>query len=224
MIVVCTHNSPTVLEKFLSSLRLVSSEKHKVLVVETSDSEISKEIAEKYDALFDNTTLKYEVGAYNHALTTFPSEDEYFMFQDSLEFLTDDWETMFRKPSLGKKLVALCSFPLHEDPCYGCGKVFFENTYGKPFPTNESHAVMTNNFYIPKEGKELIMDFGFDKIKAENKNDTYDSERIMGAVAYYSCGITSTAEVVGDWIWDKTHFTENTGFTKHIYKHILRRQ
>jgi hypothetical protein len=83
---------------------------------------------------------------------------------------------------------------------------------------------MTNNFYIPQIAKQKLLDFGFDRIVAENKNDTYDSERVMGAVAYYSCGITSTAEMVGEWIWDATHFRHDTGFTKYIYKHIISRQ
>lgn len=224
MIVVCTHKSPVILERFLSSLRDKSTDNHKILVVETSDSNESEEIAKKYNAIFTNSVLKYEVGAYNHAMKEYPSEPEYFMFQDSLEFLNNEWEKMFRDPSLSEKLVALCYFPLSEDPCYGCGKIFFGSTYNKPFPTNESYGVMTNNFHIPQIAKQKLLDFGFVKIVAENKNDTYDSERVMGAVAYYSCGITSTAEMVGDWVWDGTHFRHDTGFTKYIYKHIISRQ
>ena len=48
MIIVCTNNSPNVLETFLSSLRKFSKEEHKVLVVETSDSTISENVAKKY--------------------------------------------------------------------------------------------------------------------------------------------------------------------------------
>jgi glycosyltransferase involved in cell wall biosynthesis len=224
MIIVCTHKSPTILEKCLVSLRSFSKEKHKILVVETSDSDISEDIAKKYECLFSNSELKYEIGAFNHAITKYPTESEYFMFQDSIEILKNEWEDMLRKPSNGEKLVALCSYPLSEDPCYGCGKVFFEKTFNKPFPTNESYGVMTNNFYITQEGKNKLVEFGIHKIIAENKNDTYDSERLIGAIAYYSSGISSTAELVGDWFWNQTHFSYDTGFTNYIYKHILRRQ
>ena len=99
MIVVCTHRSPVILERFLSSLRNKSNEDHRILVVETSDSNESEDIAKKYNAIFTNTILKYEIGAYNHAMREYPSEPEYFMFQDSLEFLNNDWEVMFRNPS-----------------------------------------------------------------------------------------------------------------------------
>jgi hypothetical protein len=83
---------------------------------------------------------------------------------------------------------------------------------------------MTNSFYISQIAKEKLIEFGIDKIVAENKNDTYDSERLIGAIAYYACGITSTSEIVGDWNWDKTHFSPNIGFTKFINKNILRRK
>jgi glycosyltransferase involved in cell wall biosynthesis len=224
MIIICTHQSPLTLEKCLKSIRLFSEEKHKILVVETSESKESEDIAKKYNCLFTNSKLKYEIGAFNYAITNYPSEPEYFMFQDSIEVLKHQWEDMLRKPANSEKLVALCSYPLSQDPCYGCGKVFFENTFNKPFPTNESYGVMTNNFYVPQIGKQKLLDFGIDKIVANNKNDTYDSERLIGAIAYYSCGISSTAEILGDWHWAETHFSKDTGFTKYIYKHILRRQ
>lgn len=224
MIIVCTHKSPSILEKCLKSIRQFSKENHKILVVETSDSNISEDITKEYNCVFTNSILKYEIGAFNHAITEHPSEPEYFMFQDSVEILTYDWENMFRSPSNGEKLVALCSYRLSEDPCYGCGKVFFEKTFKKPFPTNQSYGVMTNSFYITQSARKKLLEFGIDKIVATNKNDTYDSERLIGAIAFYSCGITSTANIVGDWIWDGTHFRQNTGFTKYIYKHIIRRQ
>ena len=224
MIVICTHKSPLILEKCLKSIQQFSKEPHKILVVETSDSKISKDITREYNCIFTNSILKYEIGAFNHAITEYPSEPEYFIFQDSVEILSYDWENMFRIPSNNEKLVALCSYHLAEDPCYGCGKVFFENTFNMPFPTNKSYGVMTNSFYVTQSGKTKLIKSGVNKIVANNKNDTYDSERLIGALAYYSCGITSTSEIVGDWFWDDTHFRENTGFTKYIHKHILKRQ
>ena len=74
MIVICTHQSPQVLETLLESIRRFSTEKHRILVVETSQSHISKDIAHKYDAIFENTEKKYEIGAYQHAIKTYPNE------------------------------------------------------------------------------------------------------------------------------------------------------
>ena len=87
MIIICTHQSPLTLEKCLKSIRLFSEEKHKILVVETSESKESEDIAKKYNCLFTNSKLKYEIGAFNYAITNYPSEPEYFMFQDSIEVL-----------------------------------------------------------------------------------------------------------------------------------------
>lgn len=224
MIIVCTHKSPVILERFLKSFREFSREDHQILVVETSDSQESKEIANYYLGHFVNTFLGYEIGAFRTGIDLFPNEEEYFCFQDSLEAVNFEWETMFRKPSKGKKMVGLCSYPLREDPCPNCGKDVFESIFQKPFPVSQAYGVLTNNFYLTKKAKDSIVEFGIHKLEAFNKNDTYATERVLGAIAYYSCGYSSTEEEVGEWIWDSTHFRKNTGFTKFLYKHILSRQ
>lgn len=224
MIIVCTHKSPEILEQCLNSIRKYSTENHKVVCVETSDSQVSKSIAEKYNAIFENSELKYEIGAFNHATNNYPDEDEYFMFQDSVEIVAEDWEHILRVPSEGNKMVALCAYKLIEDPCPGCGEDVFYRLYGKPWPLHQAYGVLTNNFYITKISKDKLKEFGIDLLVAENKNDTYGTERVLGAMSYYACGFETTNSVVGDWIWDATQFRQNTGFTKYIYKHTLSRQ
>jgi len=224
MIVICTHKSPEILKKIVSSIRKNSTEDHKILLVETSDSEISKHIEEEYNCLFTNTNLKYEIGAYNHAMNLYPDENEYFMFQDSLEILRIGWEDAYRQLSNGIKVVSVCGYPLKEDPCPGCGKVFFESTYQLEFPVEKAWAIGCNCFYVPQKGKQLLKEFGFDFIKAENKVDTYDTERIMGAVAYSSCGMEDVSKLLGYWLWDETRYRHNFGFTQYIYKHMQHRQ
>jgi hypothetical protein len=224
MIIVCTHKSPDTLEQFLGSIRKYSKENHKILCVETSESQISKPIAEKYDALFENTELKYEIGAFNYATNTYPDEPEYFMFQDSIEIIAEDWEHMMRSPSGGVKMVALCGYRLVDDPCPGCGEDVFYNLYGKAWPLHQAYGVMTNSFYVPKMGKDKLKEFGIDLLVSENKNDTFGTERVLGAIGHYACGFETTNSAVGEWIWDDSHFRSNTGFTKYILKHILSRQ
>lgn len=224
MIVICTHKSPEILKRIVSSIRKNSKEEHKILLVETSDNKISKSVAEEYNCLFTNTDLKYEIGAYKHAIEFFPNENEYFMFQDSLEIINTGWEDAYRQLSQDVKMVALCGYPLAEDPCPGCGKVFFESTYQLNFPVDKALAVGCNCFYIPQKGKRLIKEFGFDKIKAENKVDTYDTERIIGAVAHSSCGIEDVSKILGNWVWERSHYRHNCGFTECIYKHMQYRQ
>lgn len=224
MIVICTHKSPDVLRRMVSSIRKFSTEEHKILLVETSDSEISKAVAEEYNCLFTNSELKYEIGAYNHAMNLYPDESEYFMFQDSLEILSFGWEDAYRELSNGIKMVTVCGYPLREDPCPGCGKTFFESTYQLEFPVDKAWAAACNCFYVPQKGKQLLKEFGIDKIKAENKVDTYDSERIIGALAYSSCGIDDVSTLLDYWVWEGSFYRHNCGFTKYIYKHILHRQ
>jgi glycosyltransferase involved in cell wall biosynthesis len=224
MIIICTHQSPDILEQCLKSIRKFSKEKHKVLCVETSSSQISKPIAEKYDCLFENSELKYEIGAFNHATNSHPDEEEYFMFQDSVEIVADGWEHILRIPSSGDKMVALCAYKLIDDPCPGCGEDVFYNLFNKSWPLHEAYGVLTNNFYVTKTAKNKLKEFGIDLLKAENKNDTYGTERVLGAIAHHSCGFDSASSVVGDWIWDATQFRHDTGFTKYIYKHTLMRQ
>jgi hypothetical protein len=224
MIIVCTHESPDVLEQCLSSIRKYSTENHKILCAETSPSQISKPIAEKYDAIFENTELKYEIGAFNYGTNAYPDEDEYFFFQDSVEIVANDWEQILRAPSQGIKLVAPASYPLIEDPCPGCGEDVFYNLYGKSWPLHEAHGILNNNFYVPQKGLRMLKEFGVDKLTAHCKNDTFATERVLGAIASYTCGFDCTAPYVGDWVWDATQYRKDTGFTKYIYKHTLMRQ
>ena len=224
MITICTHKSPEILSKCLSSIRKFSLEKHRVVVVETSEDQLSKDVANNYDCEFINSHLKYEIGAYNTSFKNFPDEEEYFCFQDSVEIVKKDWEKMFRVPSCEHKMVGLCSYPLKEDPCQGCGKNIFESLFNKEFPVNSGYGVLTNNFYLPKYSKDKFIEFGIEKLVANNKADTYATERILGAIAYYSCGYASTEEEVGKWVWDKTQFVKESGFTQYVYKHTLMRQ
>lgn len=224
MIVICTHKSPEILETFLKSIRRYSSEKHKILVVETSDSCVSQEVAQKYEALFENTTLKYEIGAYKHAVQFFPDESEYFMFQDSLEILQAGWEHHYRLLSNGKKMIAMASYLLSIDPCPGCGSKEFHEITGENMPPDAS-AVFCNCFYITQEGKNLLVDAGFFKIYANEKNDTYATERVLGALAHISCGFDSVSSILGEWqgnFFD--YFLPNHGFTIFIYKRCLKRR
>ena len=103
-------------------------------------------------------------------------------------------------------------------------KFFFESTYQLEFPSEKAWAIGCNCFYVPQKGKQLLKVFGFDKIKAENKVDTYDTERIMGAAAYYSCGMEDVSKILGYWMWDETRYRHNFGFTQYIYKHMQYRQ
>lgn len=224
MIIVCTHQSPDILEQCLSSIRKYSKEFHKILCVETSDSQASKEVAEKYDAFFENTTLKYEIGAFNFGTNLYPGETEYFFFQDSVEIVKEDWEHILRVPSQGIKMVAPASYPLMEDPCPGCGEDVFYNLYQKSWPLQKAHGVLNNNFYVPQIGLRMLKQFGIDKLTAECKNDTFATERVLGAIAFYTCGFDCAASLVGDWVWDATQYRKDTGFTKYIYKHTLMRQ
>ena len=73
-------------------------------------------------------------------------------------------------------------------------------------------------------GLRLLKQFGIDKLTAECKNDTFATERVLGAIAYYTCGFNCSASLVGNWIWDETQYRKDTGFTKYIYKHTLMRQ
>lgn len=223
MIVICTHKSPDVLKRMVSSIRNFSTEEHKILLVETSDSEISKVVAEEYNCLFTNSELKYEIGAYNHAMNLYPDESEYFMFQDSLEILSFGWENAYRKLSEGEKMVAMCEYPLLEDPCPNCGKNEFELLFNKPFP-DTAKAVMCNSFYITQNGLVKLKEFGINKLVAYDKNDTYISERILGCIAYYSCGFADVSTILGEWVWSVDRFLPNTGFTKYINKYIYKRQ
>lgn len=224
MIIVCTHKSPGILKNCLQSIRKYSKEFHRILCVETSDSQESKQIAEDYDAFFENSELKYEIGAFNYATNLYPGEPEYFMFQDSVEVVAEDWERMFREPSKGLKMVSLCSYGLSEDPSKPCGMHEFTSLFNRAWPEAESCGVMTNCFYVPKVGKDKLKAFGIDKLVAETKPDTYMTERVLGAIAYYSCGLADAKEVAGEWKWDATHFRSDTGFTKFVYKHVLSRQ
>ena len=73
--------------------------------------------------------------------------------------------------------------------------------------------------------EHTLKEFGIDKLKAECKNDTFGTERILGAMAYYACGFDHSATLLGeDWVWDATQYRRDTGFTKYIYKHTLSRQ
>ena len=225
MIIICTHKSPDTLSQFLSSIRKYSKENHKILCVETSESQISKSVAEKYDALLENSELKYEIGAFNYATNAYPDENEYFMFQDSMEIVAKDWEDILRVPSEGTKLVALSAYKLIDDPCPGCGENVFYDLFKKSWPLYNAYGVLTNSFYVPKIAKDKLKKFGIDQLKAECKKDTFGTERIIGAIAYYACGFDHSANFLGeDWVWDATHFRHNTGFTKYIYKHVLSRQ
>jgi len=224
MIVICTHKSPDVLKVILKSIRENSTDNHKILVAETSRDQVSRCVAEEYNCLFTNSDLKYEVGAYRHAMRECPDEDEYFMFQDSIEILKFGWEDAYRQLSDGTKMVTVCGYPLAEDPCPDCGKNFFESTYGLNFPVEDAWAVGCNCFYISQKAKQSLESFGFHNIKAENKVDTYDTERIMGAVAHYSCGLEDVSKLLGYWLWDGTKYARDFGFTKYIYKHMKGRQ
>jgi glycosyltransferase involved in cell wall biosynthesis len=222
MIIVCTHKSPNILKRFIESFIEFSTEAHKILIVETSDSIESKKIADDYGCLFYNTNLKYEIGAYNTGLSLYPNENEYFLFQDSLEAVNYQWEDMFRIPSLGYKLTALCSYKLSEDPCPGAGKAWFESIFNIEFPI-KARGILTNSFYLPKVAKDILIKNGLSLIKAENKNDTFGIERVLGAMAYNFCGLATTEEIVGDWVWHVNEFLPETGFTKFIKKHIYTR-
>lgn len=224
MIVICSHKSPDVLKNIVSSIRKKSLENHQILIVETSDSQISYPIAKEYGCLFTNSELKYEIGAYNHAMNIYPNENEYFMFQDSLEIVQDGWEHHYRELSRNEKMVAMAAYPLIEDPCPLCGKQEFESLYGFKWPIDYASAAMCNCFYLPLSAKNNFKLFGIDKLKAENKNDTYAVERILGAIAYYACGFESVSALLGDWHWDGNQFLPNTGFTKTIQKLIFKRQ
>lgn len=224
MIIICTHQSPDILNCLLQSLQRYETEKHKIVVVETSNSEMSAEVCKKYKCNFINTNLKYEIGAYKHALNIFTDENEYFCFQDSLEILDFEWESVFRQACKSNELVALCSFDLKNDPCPGCGVEVFEKTFHKPFPLDEGIAVMTNNFYVTQIGKNKLLDFGLNKLEAHCKNDTYATERLIGAISYYSCGATDLSGILGEYEWSVDHFVLNKGFTKFIQKHIKKRQ
>jgi len=224
MIVVCTHQSPQILELFLSSYQNCKTEDHKVLIVETSESQVSKDIANNYGCLFTNSALKYEIGAYNHAIKLFPNEDEYLMIQDSFEFIQPGWEKIFRQLSCGKKLVSICNYKLTEDPCPGCGKAEFEALFNKSFPSSEAYGVLSNSFYVPQSGMKMLIDFGIEKLKAENKNDTFATERVLGAMAHCSCGYDDLSTLLGPYEWIVDRFTDQTGFTIYIQKHIKGRQ
>lgn len=225
MIVVCTHKNPIVLERLLLSIRKYS-EKHKILVVETSESQESKYVSNKYCCLFSNSNLKYEIGAYNHGINLFPNENEYFMFQDSLEIIQSHWENIFRKISNNEKLVSLCSYRLNQDCCHPCGKDKFENLFGLDFPVDLGSAILANSFYIPKSAMIKLKQFGINKLVAEAKVDSVDCERILGAVAYHCCGHGDLSEILGPWHWEPGAdiFSPNTGFTIYINKHIVDRK
>jgi len=225
MIIICTHESPDILEQCLSSIRKYSKENHKVLCVETSKSQISKSIADKYDAVFENTDLKYEIGAFNYGTNAYPDEIEYFVFQDSIEIVAEDWEHILRVPSEGTKMVAQSAYKLIDDTCPGCGEDVFYDLFGKSWPLHKAYGVNNNSFYVPASAMKKMKQFGIDKLKAECKSDTFATERVLGAVAYYACGFEHSATLLGeDWIWDATHYRRDTGFTKYIYKHTLSRQ
>lgn len=208
----------------LESIFKYSTEQHKILIVETSDSTESKLIARDYCCLFQNTSLKYELGAYKHAINAFPDEKEYFMFQDSLEIIQQNWESVFRDVSMDKKIVALAAYDLASDPCPGCGMEKYESITGLTFPVEHGKAILCNSFYMPQYAKKELISMGIMDIPVENKVDTYDTERVVGAMASSSCGIDSLACKLGEWEWSVDHFVEGKGFMNVIKKNVLKRQ
>jgi hypothetical protein len=207
----------------LNSIRKYSLEDHKILVVETSFDQSSQSIAEKYNALFTNCSKKYEIGAYQHSLVLYPDENEYFMFQDSLEIVQYGWEDHYRELSCGTKMVAMASYKLTDDPCPGCGSREFNEITNQSLPT-EASAVLCNCFYIPQAGKNLLVSAGLMKMYANDKNDTYGTERVLGALVHISCGFDSVSSILGDWVWEVDHFVPNHGFNIYVQKYSLRRQ
>jgi hypothetical protein len=228
MIVISTHKNPEILNNFLKSIFDYQTENHKILVVETSDSLACKKVADLYGVMFDNTDLKYEIGAYNHAIKKYPNENEYFMFQDSLEIVQPGWENIFRNLSDDKKMVAMAAYELAENCTPDGGPVprqTFQNLFpNEIWPGEFCHGTLCNSFYLPKKAKDDLVKFGIEKLKAYNKNDSTTTERVLGAMAYCSCGFDHLGTTLGNWFWDGSCFIANTGFTIYIKKIIYNRQ
>ena len=153
----------------------------------------------------------------------FPDEPEYFMFQDSLEIVEKGWESAYRTLGQDTRLVSMCGIKIKDDPCPGCGMKEFSSICDKEWPM-ESYLTVCNSFYIPYSAKNKLKSCGISNVVANNKNDTYATERVIGALAYCSCGISDVSEILGNWVWDGLKYLPGTGFTKYIYKHIKYRQ
>ena len=223
MIVICTHKNPQILRRLLTSIRKFSVEDHKILVVETSDSEESKSVAEEFKCYFFNSTVRlWEIGAYIVGLQRFKDEDEYFMFQDSLEIVAFDWEKMFRIPSCGHKVVALKKIELWNDPGQhqylldvGIGNGYY--TFNSLFDDNwdqYGYGCMYTVNYMPNSAAKQFLDYGIEKLFCYNKFEAIESERIWGLVACKTCGYASTEEYTGSFL----------GYLNYIIKHYEKRQ
>lgn len=207
MIVFSTHKNPATIDKCLASLMNFKTEDHKIIVYETSDSQESKEIVEKYGCIFDNSGPHYEPGSICRAFQNF-DEEEYFFFQDSIEFMCFEWEKIFRKPSAGERCIGLSTFPLnldHNDTIHGMN--WFEEVTGRTYDKT-TRPIFANMFYCPRKIKDMLLLNGCMNFICNEKIDSCGMERIWPALLTKEL-VGFTEEVTGDF-WNWQHYIKKT--------------
>ena len=214
MIVIASYNNSDFLKSILVSLRAHSTQQHAILVVETSETDGSGEIANNFSAAYHQSPGCYDTGAYNYAMLSYPEEPEYFMFQDSLEVVSSDWESIFRIPSQNKKFVGLRKFDFSSTGYYDdyIGNQMYRKMYNRDF--SYTNGVVGPNFYLPNYMANKLLNYGSYQFNPINKDQARGMERVWTNLAYDCDGIAFTEDYTGHEI----------GYEKYIIKHYGGRQ
>lgn len=214
MIVIASYNNCEFLNRILNSLRVYSEKQHAILVVETSETDESVEIANNFSTAYHQSPGCYDTGAYNYAMLSFPEEPEYFMFQDSLEVVSSDWESIFRIPSQNRKFVGLRRFDFSSTGYYDdfIGNQMYRKMYQRDF--SFTNGVVGPNFYVPNYMAHKLLNCGSYQFNPVNKDQARGMERVWSNLAYDCGGVAFTEEYTG----------HEMGYEKYIIKHYGGRQ
>lgn len=202
MITIITHKNLPILEQCIKSLFDFQTEKHTVLICETSEDTSSKKIADKYNCLYANTGPNYEAGAINHAFLNLPFEPEYFFFQDSIEFMAFEWERIFRIPSNnGEKCIGLSTFPINHDHIDTIhAREWYKKISGHDYNWS-TNPIFGNMFYCSNKIRNVFVNNKCYEFIPQNKLDSCAMERIWPALLP-SDKLSFTSDYTNDfWGW-----------------------
>ena len=181
MIVLITHQSPEILEKCLETYFNFETEKHEILVCETSYNFDSQYVAQKYNVPFVCTGPYYEAGAINYVFQNH-SATEYFFFQDSIEFMCFEWEKIFRIPSQGFKCVGMSTFPINHDHIDTItAREWYKAVTGNEYDWS-TDPIFGNMFYCPRTIKETLEANRCASFSPTSKLESCAMERIWSAL------------------------------------------
>jgi len=182
MIIFNSYKNTELLSNCLNSFKQFDTENHKILVCENSHDDSTKAVAEKFGTLYELCGPHYEAGGINRAFQKYPFEKEYFIFQDSVEFLCFEWEKIFRVPSEEKKCVGLSTFPLnHEHFDTIRAKNWYTEITNKPY-IHETKPIFGNMFYAPNSIKDILIKNGCQRFIPTCKLDSCAMERVWPAL------------------------------------------